>query len=334
MNRRAFLASLAAGGLAIASTARPGRILAQDAMSGSDPMTAAVELSRLESTTYIPALYTLYGYIHPDAEALVPRATVIGWYQNDFQPRGPQVATATGVTWLNEWAWPVTGKVYTNVAEVSYTQYFNDGSVDYEKVRLVYHDNAWRWFFGRDRAWVDQQNHRFSLKDHTPQAGVAPYGLDALPDLRPEILKRLPTSIFDQQFSTQYSLEESAPLDTDHPHLLPQQGYRYRAVSPPSEFPLGRIEHGTIKAPRSGAENMDTIAWETQNAPPVIFEGWNTTPERGPAWLLVTFEAVDVVGPAQSLTLVSDATYVRVHMFSEASLQLICEAIAGSMGGR
>ena len=172
-------------------------------MTGDDPMRAAEYLSSLESNQYIPTLYTFYGYIHPDAAEVVPRGTVIGWYQEEFHPRGPQPAVAHDVTWLDSWTWGVTGKTYTDVAEVSFTQEFANGEVIEDVVRLKYHDGSWRWWFGRDAAWVEEQKHRFSLIENTPQEGNAPFGLDQVKPVDEDLVGYVPDLIYDEETDNQ-----------------------------------------------------------------------------------------------------------------------------------
>jgi hypothetical protein len=121
-------------------------------------LAAAVDLSRLEATGAFDALYD---EMHADARAVVPRAAVVGWYSHDFAPRRPGVADAIKVRFVT-WTWPVSGVMYPNTAEVTYQQSFADGSVVRDAVRLVRDDaGAWRWFFGRDRAFVDEQIARY-----------------------------------------------------------------------------------------------------------------------------------------------------------------------------
>lgn len=327
MNRRRFLAALAAVGIA---PAFQRGVAAQNdpAMTGPDPMAAAERLSELESIDYIPPLYQLYGYMHPDAQAIVPRATVIGWYQADFHPRGPHPATATGVTMRDTWTWPVNNVDYANVAEVSFTQAFDDGATVNDVVRLVYHEGSWRWFFGRDKVWVDEQNARFNVLLTTPAAGDAPFGLSALANLDIGVLQRLPAEIFAADFKTLYALKENAMISTSSALLMPKTQLQYDAVEPWSEFALGRVEHGAIKAPKAEAENLKAIAELRRNAPPIELLGWNPVPEQGPAWFHYTNPPVDVVGEAYAIVLVSDATYLQVLMYSEESLQVVCEALA------
>lgn len=118
----------------------------------------AVELSALEASG---DFNTLYDRIHPDARAVVPRAAAVGWFQNEFAPRGPGVSTVTGVRFV-AWTWGVTGVTYSYTAEVSFIQPFANGTVVEDVVRLVQDRNGeWRWFFGRNRAFVEAQIARY-----------------------------------------------------------------------------------------------------------------------------------------------------------------------------
>lgn len=133
----------------------------------------AVELSYLES---IGDFNALYDRIHPDAHAIIPRSAVIGWYQNEFAPRGPGVATVTGIRFVS-WTWPVNGYTYGYTAEVSFVQPFADGTVLEDVVRLVQDvSGEWRWFFGRSREFVEEQIARYSQQ--TPARGSSVSILD------------------------------------------------------------------------------------------------------------------------------------------------------------
>ena len=103
----------------------------------------------------------LYDQLHPDAQAVVPRSAVVGWYETDFAPQGMGPIEVTDVRFV-DWTWPVTGKTYGNTAEVSYRQQRADGTWIEDVVRLVRDDQGvWRWFFGRDRAFIEEQIARF-----------------------------------------------------------------------------------------------------------------------------------------------------------------------------
>lgn len=121
----------------------------------------AVELSELESNGRASSLYRR---LHPDAQEIIPKEAVVGWYETDFFPLDPQpIIEITGVEFVT-WTWPVTGESYRNTAEVSYVQPFGSGAnVTYteEVVRLVEEDGDWHWFFGRSQEFVDTQIARF-----------------------------------------------------------------------------------------------------------------------------------------------------------------------------
>lgn len=119
----------------------------------------AVYLSQLEAAG---DLDTLYAWLHPDAQAVIPKDAVAGWYAAEWLPRGPQAISVTSVD-FGEWTWDVTGTTYPNTAEIAYEQPLADGAVVRDVVRLVKDDQGqWRWFFGRDRAFVEEQIARFA----------------------------------------------------------------------------------------------------------------------------------------------------------------------------
>lgn len=124
-----------------------------------NPAFVAVWLSRQEAAGNFDVLYD---WLHPDAQAVVPREAVVGWYQHDFAPRGPEVLNVTGASYFG-WIWPVTGNGYPGAAQVSYRQPFHDGTVVEGDMHLAKDDEGrWRWFFGRDAAFVEEQIRRFA----------------------------------------------------------------------------------------------------------------------------------------------------------------------------
>jgi hypothetical protein len=128
------------------------RAEAQSSLDAQNAMDMAYYLSYLES---VSDFNTEYDFIHPDARAIIPRAAVVGWFLDNYSPRQPQPATILGVEFVS-WTWEVTGVTYPYTAQVSFSQAFNDG-VETDVVRLVQDQNGiWRWFFGRDRTFVDQ----------------------------------------------------------------------------------------------------------------------------------------------------------------------------------
>jgi hypothetical protein len=161
------------GGLLIVLLALGALPVAAQSMDDEETAAAtAVELSRLETEGNFDALYDR---MHPDARAIIPREAVVGWHVNEFAPRGPQVSTILGVITV-PWTWEVTGQIYWNTAIVLYEQRFADGSVDRSQVHLVKSDQGeWGWFFGRSRAWVNDQIAKYVQSPtlaHTPTPAV------------------------------------------------------------------------------------------------------------------------------------------------------------------
>ena len=151
-------------------------------------MAACEELSRLEATEHLPALYEFYARMHPDAQAIIPRHVVIGWYKDEWQPRGPQQA-ATGFG--RRLTWPVNGVTYRGVAEVSFSQMLDNAPPISDVVRLAFAEGEWRWF-GRDRQW---SSSRFGTTTASPTS-IRPGCADSIAWLAlPDILRSLPLTI-------------------------------------------------------------------------------------------------------------------------------------------
>jgi hypothetical protein len=103
----------------------------------------------------------LYDGMHPDARAIIPPEAVSGWYENEFMHRGEPAARAIKVRFIS-WTWDVTGQTYPETADVALRQQLADGSVIRDEVRLVKDPfGNWSWFFGRDRAFVEEQIIRY-----------------------------------------------------------------------------------------------------------------------------------------------------------------------------
>ena len=105
--------------------------------------------------------YGLYDALHPDARAILPREAVSGWYEDAFPYTGESAARAVKIRFI-AWTWEVTGRTYPETAEVSMRQTLSDGTTLRDEVRLVKDERgAWSWFFGRDRAFVEEQIARY-----------------------------------------------------------------------------------------------------------------------------------------------------------------------------
>jgi hypothetical protein len=105
--------------------------------------------------------FNLYRAMHPDAQAIIPQEAVVGWYQHDFTHVGEPAPRAVKVRFVS-WTWQVTGQTYPETAEVVLRQQVPDGTVVRDEIRLVKDSlGNWGWFFGRDRAFVEEQIARF-----------------------------------------------------------------------------------------------------------------------------------------------------------------------------
>lgn len=128
---------------------------------------AAYQFSLLES---LAEFERLYDQMHPDAQILIPRTTVVYWYTQYFAPLGPQPATITGVRFV-DWTWPVNGRTYANTAEISFEQRFDNQAPLSDVVRLVEgYDGQWHWFFGRSLEFIR------SMEREAYDAGWLPTG--------------------------------------------------------------------------------------------------------------------------------------------------------------
>lgn len=153
---------------------------AQEDAAKNAAAAAVTRYSQLESSGEFDLLYSA---MHPDAQVIIPPEAVIGWYENEFAPRGPGDARVFSVL-IVPWVWEVTGTMYPNTAVVVYRQPFADGSVVEGTVPLVQDESGnWRWFFGKTREFVDQQIAVYAspatLEDLAPPA-VTPAREDLL----------------------------------------------------------------------------------------------------------------------------------------------------------
>lgn len=295
LTRRAFSLGVAGTGLALLLDTFPAATQSPSPLP-SDPMRAAEELSHLETTEHIPALYTFYELMHPDAQAIIPRHVVIGWYREEFQPRGPEPAIATGVTY-KDWKWAVNGTTYPDAAEVSYTQAFAGGSMTEDVVHLVEHDDGWCWFFGRDRAWVDEQIERFTQTLHVPFEGEAPYGL---PEVRiaDDMLDRLPDRIeLERMTMKQDSMAAVSPVIPEW--ATGTDVRRYIATDEP--YPLGYAQVFRLGPGITPADAIRQAVEDDETAPPFTLDAWNLAPDNHTPFAAFETYGSDAVGMAQNV---------------------------------
>lgn len=136
---------------------------------------SAVELSRLEAARAFDALYDR---MHPDAQALISREVITGWYVDYLAEQNAGELTVTDAR-LVDWTWPVTGVIYPCTAEIAYVQRFFRRSrwvEEPETIHLVEASGEWRWFLGRSRIFVEEQIARYTAQ----AAQAAPFVLTDL----------------------------------------------------------------------------------------------------------------------------------------------------------
>lgn len=250
----------------------PTVALAQGDADARMAANTAVWLSVLEVTE---GFDELYDRMHPDAQAIVPREAVVGWYTNDFASLGPDVITVRDVRFV-AWTWEVTGTTYPNTAEVSYEQPFADGSVVADVVRLVEHDGAWGWFFGRSRAFVDEQIATYAdpvvAGDAAPAQGTAVCG-DA-DRWWTETLTRLAEMdaiLGDARLAVQGVPSDAGALLVA-PDLLARLAEEQRASNPPAAAEELNDELVTM---------LDAYAWMTDYTATIMAGNLNPLAERG-----------------------------------------------------
>ncbi len=282
-------------------------------------MAAAEELSVLEATEHLPALYTFYGLMHPDGREIVPRHVVIGWYQDEWQPKGPQPARATGYQFV-DWTWPVNGVTYRGVSEVSFVQEFDNAPTVEDVVRLAWADGAWRWFFGRDRAWVDQQIETYNARAYIDQQGSVPWDLDQVVTADPAVISSLPLQISGAQ----------AEMVTDA-RMLPE----YAASMPAAvqyrdaEYPVGYAMAVTLADARALPDTIAAIVWERIQAPPFRLISWNLAPTNGVPFAHFEQFGSEAIGNVQTIVwgATDGHTLWTISFRDEQGLQALADAL-------
>ena len=117
----------------------------------------AEEILRLAADRKFNAMYDR---IHPDAQAVVPRAAAVGTFERIYAAAQAGQATVTGVA-IGEWTWGVTGQRYPRAAQVKFQQlYMENGqsrTLDDEMYLVRAGEGGeFRWFFGSSREQVDK----------------------------------------------------------------------------------------------------------------------------------------------------------------------------------
>jgi hypothetical protein len=320
-DRRHALAGAAA---LLGSLALGERALAQPVDRGQEAMDAAVELSRLEATAHLPALYTFYARLHPDGQAIVPRHVVIGWYQDNWLPKGPHPAVATGVR-FTDWTWPVNGVTYRDVAEVSFTQTFEHAPAIADVVRLALIGDEWHWFFGRDKAWVEAQIAHYNDQAYIDQAGSVPFGLERVVGADASVIASLPLRVGGAQAEVVSDARQLPGYAARMPVAV-----QYREA----EFPVGYALAATLRQGASMADTIDAIVWEHVQRPPFELQAWNLAPDNDVPFARYEHLASEAVGNAQTIVWggADDATLWEISFVDEERLEELAGALVALAG--
>ncbi len=122
----------------------------------AEAATTAEELFRLAADRRFNALYDR---IHPDAQAIVPRAAAVGAFTDIYAAAQAGRAEILDVH-IGSWTWGVTGQTYDYAAQVRFVQPFVDESgreqLLEDQMYLVESVGEWRWFFGSAPEFVSQ----------------------------------------------------------------------------------------------------------------------------------------------------------------------------------
>lgn len=314
--------SLLAGSTAIAAdllTSSPSLALGRHHQDTAGAQQAAEELSVLEAQEHLPALYEFYARMHPDAQAIIPRHVVIGWFQDNWHPKGAHQAVATGVRVI-DWTWGVNGATYPDTHEVSYIQEFDHSSTERDVVRLVLAGGSWRWFFGRSRAFVDAQIALYNDRAYIPQAGVVPYDLHRAVDAQPTVIPSLPIRVGD---ATGQVVSDAHHLPDYAMHMPPAIQYRI------GEFPVGYARATTLRAEFEVAETVELIVNERVESPPFRLISWNLDPANAVPFAHYEHFASEAVGSAQTIIWgdASGSVLWEISFVSESSLQDLAQAL-------
>ncbi len=125
----------------------------------------AEEILRLAAERKFNAMYDR---IHPDAQAVIPRAAAVGTLEQIYAATQAGQATVTGVA-IGEWTWGVTGQTYPSAAQIMFQQpYVENGQqrILEDEMYLVRagQGGEFRWFFGSSRDQVEEAVTKFGQR--------------------------------------------------------------------------------------------------------------------------------------------------------------------------
>ena len=156
--------------LLLASASVPVAV-AQDQDPERDLPEASATADEILRLAYERKFNAMYDRIHPDAHAVVPRATAVGAFTDIYEKRQSGRGEVVDGR-MTEWTWGVTGQTYPYAAEIDFRQPFvnEDGqdAVLEGQMYLVESEGEWRWFFGDSPEFVQQANELYGVATDEP----------------------------------------------------------------------------------------------------------------------------------------------------------------------
>ena len=291
---------LAVGTIALAGFALlPGHVVRAQSSGVTSPTEAAVSQSQLETTDNI---YALYRQMHSDSRAEVPLYAVQSWYDREFLPLGPEVLEPTGVRSVS-WTWPVTGKSYPGTAEVSFTQRYADGSVVNDVVRLVQEDGVWRWFFGRSRAFLDEQIAIAEGEVFPAEPVPADGWIASIVDAGEEALDRLPDE-YPGGGDADLTTGAGPGGDRGRRYVVPREGYVLGAVDyqglSPNQRAVAVLQDRLDQAAQGPA--FEVLAWDLSEGTDVAYATYRAFANDAVGNVIFTVVASDRTGAFWTVT--------------------------------
>lgn len=310
---------IVAGTLAASGLVMPKFTAAQRDPDITEALAAAEELSVLEATEHLPALYTFYDRMHPDAQAIIPRHVVIGWYRDNWQPMGPQPAVATAGA-VKEWTWPVNGVTYTDTYEVFFTQEFDNAPTREDVVRLVYVEPHFRWFFGRNEEFVNEQIAYYNDLAYIPQGGSVPFDLQRVIGADPGIITSLPSQI---DGSVMQPVTDAVLLP-EYAESMPT-GVQYKDA----EFPVGYARATRLRSGFGVADTIDKIVDDAVETPPFRLISWNLEPANEVPFARFEHLGSEAIGNVQTIFWGAEGgnTLWEISFFDVDSLATLAAAL-------
>ncbi|MCA9858288.1 MAG: neutral zinc metallopeptidase [Thermomicrobiales bacterium] len=116
---------------------------------------------------------TMYDLMHPDSQAIAPRAAVVGLFDAAYTQAQAGVPQIIAVEVL-DYIWPVTGQTYRPAAQVTFVQPIVDQNGQQTYVQDAIYlapdsSGTWGWFFGNSAEMVQNAIDTYGSSNAAPQ---------------------------------------------------------------------------------------------------------------------------------------------------------------------